>query len=65
MGTIVELPRGRNQAARMAGGGPAEIVIFPGVQVERRDFSLADRIEPQRRRRAPAQSQAIDIDIDK
>ncbi|CAN5276385.1 hypothetical protein BH10PSE7_BH10PSE7_23500 [soil metagenome] len=62
MGIILELPRARSGPARSAMGKSAEIVIFPGVQVERRDFTLADRIEPQRRRRQPAQSQAIDIE---
>ncbi|MBI2720385.1 MAG: hypothetical protein HYX36_16735 [Rhizobiales bacterium] len=31
---------------------PAEVIIFPGVRVEHRDFSLSDRLAPQRRRAA-------------
>ena len=64
MGIIVELPR-RASSARAMAGGNAEIVIFPGVQIERRDFTLSERIDPPPRRRrlpAPAQSQAIDIE---
>jgi hypothetical protein len=61
MGIIIELPRERSES-RSAPATSAEIVIFPGVQMERREFTLADRISPQRQRRQPAQSQAIEID---
>jgi hypothetical protein len=30
----------------------AEVVIFPGVRIERREFSLSDRIAPARKRRS-------------
>jgi len=31
--------------------GPGEVVIFPGVRIERAEFSLSDRLPPARRRR--------------
>ena len=37
MGSIVELPR-RASSSRTAARGTAEIVIFPGVQIERREI---------------------------
>jgi hypothetical protein len=42
--------------------GPAEIVIFPGVRIERYDFSLADRLPPPRRRGRPTRMQALEFD---
>jgi hypothetical protein len=62
MGTILTFPRDRlQQSARQTHSGPAEIVIFPGVRIERYDFSLADRLPPPRRRR-PSRLQALEID---
>jgi hypothetical protein len=62
MGTILTFPRDRlRQSAKQARSGPAEIVIFPGVRIERYDFSLADRLPPPRRRR-PSRLQALEID---
>lgn len=47
MNTVIEFPRNRiSTAARAAPRAPAEVVIFPGVRVERTPFSLADRILP-------------------
>lgn len=61
MGTILTFPRDRlQQSARQAQTGPAEIVIFPGVRIERYDFSLADRLPPPRRRRSRLQALEID-----
>jgi hypothetical protein len=60
MGIIIELPRERS-GSRAAPATGAEIVIFPGVQMERREFTLSDRISP-RQRRQPAQSRAIEVD---
>jgi hypothetical protein len=31
--------------------GPGEVVIFPGVRIERAEFNLSDRLPPARRRR--------------
>lgn len=63
MGTILTFPRDRLlQSAKDAHAGPAEIVIFPGVRIERYDFSLADRLPPPRRRGRPSRMQALEID---
>ena len=57
MGTIVNFPRDRLPgAARMAGSGGGEVIIFPGVQIERQDFTLSDRVQPRRRRRRQSPS---------
>jgi hypothetical protein len=66
MGTILTFPRDRPlQSAKDAHSGPAEIVIFPGVRIERYDFSLADRLPPPRRRGRPSRMQALEIDHSK
>jgi hypothetical protein len=53
MSVVIEFPRFRATPDR----GPvpvagAEVVIFPGVRIERREFSLSDRIAPARKRRS-------------
>lgn len=63
MGTILTFPRDRtSQKTGRAHEGPAEIVIFPGVRIERYDFSLADRLPPPRRRGRPSRMQALEAD---
>jgi hypothetical protein len=53
MNSVIAFPAERLRPAAAAGGGRgAEIVIFPGVRIERREFNLADRVAPPRRRRA-------------
>ena len=65
MGTILTFPRDRlPQSAKPVHSGPAEIVIFPGIRIERYDFSLADRLPPPRRRGRPSRMQALEIDRD-
>lgn len=66
MGTILTFPRDRlrQSTAKSAHSGPAEIVIFPGIRIERYDFSLADRLPPQRRRGRPSRMQALEMDRD-
>ena len=45
MAEIVELQAyQRKTGARRDFAAPAEIVIFPGVRIERQTFSLADRL---------------------
>ncbi len=45
MAEIVELQAyQRKTGARRNFAAPAEIVIFPGVRIERQTFSLADRL---------------------
>jgi hypothetical protein len=63
MGTILTFPRERlPQSATPTLSEPAEIVIFPGIRIERYDFSLADRLPPPRRRGGPSRIQALEID---
>lgn len=53
MATILEFPRPRLRlAAEGAFRDQGEIVIFPGVRIERQ-FDLAERLAPGRRRRRP------------
>ncbi|MGE4251081.1 MAG: hypothetical protein AB7F09_16955 [Parvibaculaceae bacterium] len=62
MGTILTFPRDLlRQSTKEAHSGPAEIVIFPGIRIERYDFSLADRLPPPRRRGRPSRMQALEI----
>ena len=57
MGTIVTFPRERMLGGeRMAGPDSGKVIIFPGVQIERQEFTLADRVQPPRRRRRPSQT---------
>jgi hypothetical protein len=63
MATILEFPRLRPQAAHeIAAHRPAEIVIFPGVRIERTEFNLAERLSAPRRRRRPARSPAVETE---
>lgn len=63
MGTILTFPRDRlRPKAASFHEGPAEILIFPGVRIERYDFSLADRLPPPRRRGRPTRMQALEFD---
>lgn len=51
MSVIIEFPA--NAAVRPASGpaaGRGEVIIFPGVRVERREYNLADRMANVRRR---------------
>ena len=53
MNSVIAFPAGRlKPAGSVRSGGSAEIVIFPGVRIERREFNLADRVAVPRRRRA-------------
>jgi hypothetical protein len=63
MGTILTFPRER-LATTEKSAGPAEIVIFPGVRIERFDFNLAERLPPPRRRGCPSGMQALEADHD-
>ncbi|MBM3519383.1 MAG: hypothetical protein FJX63_01205 [Alphaproteobacteria bacterium] len=52
MSAVIAFPIERTaRTARGERNGPGEIVIFPGVRIERTDFSLSDRLPPARRRR--------------
>ncbi len=59
MGTVVEFPA--NRVMPVDGNklqSQAEIVIFPGVRIERCEFSLADRVVSRRKRALPAARRA-------
>jgi hypothetical protein len=57
MATILEFPRPRVRLAPEAVfRDPGEIVIFPGVRIERLEFDLAERLPPPPRRRRPQES---------
>jgi hypothetical protein len=61
MATILEFPYPRPRPGHIdAMRTPAEIVIFPGVRIERSEFNLSDRINPSRRRRRPQRSPAVE-----
>jgi hypothetical protein len=52
MSAIVDFPFHRIPPVRvMDSMGPAEIVMFPGVRVERLEFDLATRLDTRRTRR--------------
>jgi hypothetical protein len=54
MATILEFPQPRLRVVpRGAMRRAAEIVIFPGVRIERNEFSLSARLPAERRRRRP------------
>ena len=45
MAEIVELKASKHKrAAKRRPAGPAHVIIFPGVRIERQNFSLADRL---------------------
>lgn len=45
MSAVIEFPERRNRKSTQAGNtGSAEVIIFPGVQVERLSFDLPERL---------------------
>jgi hypothetical protein len=44
MGELCHLTQ-RERRRRASGEGPAQILLFTGVRIERGDFSLADRLQ--------------------
>ena len=61
MSKVVKFPIERTNLKQMAPGkGLADIVIFPGVRIERREFNLADR-HPRQNHRQTAKALAKDI----
>ena len=60
---ILEFPQARAMARNKRGRkGPAEILIFPGARIERREYNLSDRTKPLQKISPFSLSQAIDID---
>jgi hypothetical protein len=63
MSAVIEFPAGRTRPATpVSAAGPAEILIFPGVRIERASFDLGERL-PILRNAAPAQVQPKDFDF--
>jgi hypothetical protein len=63
MTKILEFPQARAIAkSKREKLGPAEIFIFPGVRIERREYNLSDRTKPLSKFSPFSLSQAIDID---
>lgn len=58
MGEILKFqPRTLSTSAAERLTAPAEVFIFPGVRIERKGFSLADRLfTPSKRAHKPCQS---------
>jgi hypothetical protein len=53
MSAVIEFPASRiAKVAKDEDGAPAQVIIFPGVRIERPEISLADRITPSKPRSA-------------
>lgn len=64
MNVILEFPaRGPSKPAAQNVAGTCDVIIFPGVRIERREFNIADRVAKVRRRPA-APNIAEDLDCD-
>lgn len=62
MNVILEFPaRGPSKPATQNAAGNCDVIIFPGVRIERREFNIADRVAKVRRRPA-APNNAEDLD---
>ena len=63
MSAVIEFPdRRKRKATRTETAGGAEVIIFPGVQVERLSFDLAERL-PAIRTSASIQAKPRDYDF--
>lgn len=52
MAEVLKFPVAKvRPAKRTKKGDPAEVLIFPGIRIERGEFSLSDRISPAGRKR--------------
>ncbi|NNE21951.1 MAG: hypothetical protein HKN11_05020 [Rhizobiales bacterium] len=52
MAEVLEFPVAKvRPAKRKKKGKSAEVLIFPGIRIERGEFSLSDRLPPARRKR--------------
>jgi hypothetical protein len=49
MTAVIEFPAPRIRKPSRAQGRDAEVIIFPGVRIERLEFDLAERIKPVQR----------------
>lgn len=63
MSAVIEFPHRRIRKEAQAGTpGAAEVIIFPGVQIERLPFDLSERL-PAVRSASPAQAKVRDFDF--
>jgi hypothetical protein len=63
MPTVIAFPMGRvKPVAHGAPAGCAEIVIFPGVRVERREFNPAGRMPVPRRNRRSSRARIASVE---
>ena len=62
MATILEFPRRGTAARHSRQGRPAQIIIFPGTRVERREYNLADRTKPVKGVSKQSRSHALELD---
>ena len=63
MSAIIQFPTSRIRPLSEADGmGQAEVIIFPGVRVERLSFDLAERL-PAGRRKTSAQTKPVDCEL--
>ena len=47
MAEVLKFPVAKvRPAKRTKKGNPAEVLIFPGIRIERGEFSLSDRLSP-------------------
>ncbi len=42
---VVKFKAARTAAGKSVLPGPGQVIIFPGVRIQRREFSLADRLK--------------------
>ena len=55
MADVIEFPAVKKRSAEQSGkADSADVIIFPGVRIERDQFSLADRVKPRAVRRTKA-----------
>lgn len=63
MSAVIEFPAGRTRpVALRENSGSAEVIIFPGVRIDRTGFDLAERL-PAVRNGSSSQSRAGDFDF--
>jgi hypothetical protein len=62
MSAVISFPASRvRQTRQPEGAGEAEVIIFPGVRVERLGFDLAERLPAGRRSSAQAQPRDLEL----
>jgi hypothetical protein len=63
MSTVLEFPMERAMAVPPSSRQvPGEIIIFPGVRIERREFNLADRVTQRSSRKRSSNTNLTEAD---